>query len=555
MKARASLFRFRDLFFVVVRHAALHMIHQRVARWPRLAHRIPGENLSGPKRFRLAIEDMGGTFIKFGQMLAMQSDLLPLEYCAALFSLFDQVPPFPYSEVEKTFLEDLQRSPLEIFDSFDISPIATGSIGQVHRATLQGHKVAVKIRRPTILSDFNADIATLRFTVRMVKLLRFRPLYWIVAPTEEFIAWTQEELDYRREAHYMDELGRNAKDNEQEKVPAVFWSCTTARILTAEFLEGITVSEYLRQVEAGKTPEVSPDFDSKLFGARLIDNFLGDAFRHGMFHADLHPGNLMILPKNVVGYIDFGISGVLSRYSRRHLISMTLAYARGDVEGMCESFFRITTFDKHADPHRFHHEVKEVSGNWYGMDEGDNRLRRSITSIMLDLLLLSRSHGIWPQRDVIKYIRSAIALDGLMKTLSPGLDIGWHLEQACETHIKRDTLRSLVSLESLAGWFGGSAGLARDGFLRAFTALKRSATGTMPTAAPLAGGAKLQPRKIRGWLLPIGWTVLCVAAICRPHELTPVQLAIPALIVLAGVAWQVLRHPRASADETSRREM
>src|SRR5262249_40550541 len=246
----------------------------------------------------------------------MQSDLLPLEYCTALFSLFDQVPKFDYSDVEKTFVEDLQCAPSEIFESFDKEPIATGSIGQVHVAMVRGHKVAVKVRRPTIITDFNADIAALKFTVAVVKWLHLRAMYWIIAPTQEFIAWTQEELDYRREAHYMDELGRNAKENEHEKVPAVHWSYTTARILTVEFIEGITVSEYLRQVEAGKRPPTGAGFAPRVFAGRLIDNFLGDAFRHGMFHADLHPGNLMIMPGNVVGYIDFGISGVLSRYSR-----------------------------------------------------------------------------------------------------------------------------------------------------------------------------------------------------------------------------------------------
>ena len=547
MKARASLCRFRDICRISARHIALHVLHRRLARWPRLARRIPGENLSGPKRFRRAIEEIGGTFIKFGQMLAMQSDLLPLEYCAALFSLFDQVPPFDYREVEKTFLEDLGQAPVEIFEAFDAKPVATGSIGQVHVATLGGRKLAVKVRRPTILSDFNADITALKFTVRVVKLLRIRALYWIVAPTEEFIAWTQEELDYRREGHYMDELGRNAKDNEHEKVPAVIWSCTTARILTVEFLDGITISEYLRQLEAGKTPQASPDFDPRIFGARLIDNFLGDAFKHGMFHADLHPGNLMILPGNVVGYIDFGISGVLSRYSRRHLISMTLAYARGDVEGMCEAFFRITTFDKNADTPGFHAGIKEASGGWYGMDEGESRLRRSITSIMLDLLLLSRENGIWPQRDVIKYIRSAIALDGLMKTLSPGLDIGRHLEQACERHIKDDTVRSLVSLETMSGWFGGYAHLARDGFLRAFAMLRRSSTDPA-----LSSGASSKPQsgKRHVWPLQVGWIALCLAAIWRPQHLPAMQLAVPLLLVFVLAAWLGLRHSRVSRTET-----
>jgi len=543
---KASLWRFKHILAVIVHHAFLHAIHQRIARWPRFARRLAGEGLSGPKRFRLVIEEIGGTFIKFGQMLAMQSDLLPLEYCAALSSLFDQVASFPYAEVEKILVEDLQRTPSELFDSFETQPIATGSIGQVHVATIRGQKMAVKVRRPTIISDFNADIAALKFTVAAVRLLRLRALYWIIAPTQEFIAWTQEELDYRREAYYMDELRRNARENEHEKVPAVYWSYTTTRILTVEFIEGITVSEYLRQREKGESPQTGAGFVPNIFAGRLVDNFLGDAFRHGMFHADLHPGNLIILGGNVVGYIDFGISGVLSRYSRRHLIAMTLAYARGDLEAMCESFFHITTFDKNVDLLGFRRGLKEAASRWYGDREGEGRLRKSITSIMLELLLLSKKYGIWPQRDVVKYIRSAIALDGLVKTFAPGMDIGRHLEEACERHIQWDSARSLLTPETVSGWFGGGTHLARDGFLRAFALLQRAATdaSTPPLVRDEIQGAKL---KRRAWLGPLqlGWIALCLLMNWAPRQDSVgllFRVAMPAVVLL--LAWQIGRRWR-----------
>src|SRR3984885_14109855 len=269
VKATNSARRAVYILRVAVRHLVVHGLHSFLGRWPILAARLPVHNIPGPERLRLAIEEIGGTFIKFGQMLAMQSDLLPLEYCRILSTLFDQVPAFSYAEVEQTFLEDLKQTPLQIFGSFDRSPIATGSIGQVHSATLGTQDVAVKIRRPTILSDFGADIASLKIAVGAVKLLRIKWLYWIIAPTEEFIFWTQEELDFRREGHYMDELGRNAKNNRFEKVPRVFWSCTTARILTAEFLDGITLSEYLRRQKSSL--QLGAEFDANVFASSLIE--------------------------------------------------------------------------------------------------------------------------------------------------------------------------------------------------------------------------------------------------------------------------------------------
>jgi ubiquinone biosynthesis protein len=546
VKVTSSIRRAVYVFRLAVRHLLVHALHGFLGRWPILAARLPARNIPGPERLRLAIEEIGGTFIKFGQMLAMQSDLLPLEYCRILSTLFDQVPAFSYAEVEQTFLEDLQQTPLQIFSSFDRTPIATGSIGQVHTATLGNQTVAVKIRRPTILNDFGADIASMKIAVGTVKLLRIKWLYWIIAPTEEFLFWTQEELDFRREAHYMDELGRNAKDNRFEKVPRVFWSCTTARILTAEFLDGITLSEYLR-TEDPTSLQLGPEFDANVFASRLIDNFLGDAFRHGMFHADLHPGNLMILKDNVVGYVDFGISGVLSRYSRRHLIAMTLAYARGDLDAMCESFFRISTFSGDANPRGFRTGVQSAADGWYGDRADERRLRKSITSIMLDLLLISKDNGVWPQRDVIKYIRSAIALDGLIKNFSPDVDVGRHLEQACERHIRWDSFRMLTSSNLWIGLLGGLTGLMRDGFLRALVALGRPEKSSSAPQPHFRARSNLS--RTINIVLQFGWTMFCLtlpATFGRKsfHEYILHWSSLLLAFAMSIIVWQALRHVR-----------
>src|SRR5262249_7974121 len=163
-------------------------------------------------------------------------------------------------------------------------------------------------------------------------------LAWMVEPMSEFVAWTKEELDFRCEARYAQQLYENSQGNAAERVPEVLHEYTTRRTLVMEFLEGVTVLNYLRAVERNDEGLLrrlrETGFEPNAFARNIIDNFLGDAFRHGMFHADLHPANLMILPGNTVGYLDFGITGVLSRYSRQHLIAMTLAYTRGDVDGM-----------------------------------------------------------------------------------------------------------------------------------------------------------------------------------------------------------------------------
>jgi ubiquinone biosynthesis protein len=470
-RAWTNVRRFARIVSICAHHLLAYAVSRRLNHYPSFSRLKLSENHSGPERLRMALQEIGGTFIKFGQVLALQSDILPVEYCRELFNLLDRVPPFSFEEVKRTFVEEFERGPHEIFDTFAREPIATGSIGQVHVATRGTRKLAVKIRRPSVLADFGADIRLMMFCVNFVETLRIQQLYWIIAPTTEFVAWTREELDYRFEARYMDRIAKNAIDNPREMVPRVLWQFTNERILTTDFLEGLTLLEYMRAREnldhATLRRLRAIGLDSSAFARNLIDNFLGDAFQYGMFHADLHPANLIIMPSNKVGYIDFGIAGVLSGYSRHHLVAMTLAYARGDLKHMCDSFFHVSAMDHRSRPEVFRSTLSEMARGWYSREENNVMLRKSITAIMLDLLKLSRATGIWPQRDVVKYIRSAIALDGLIKSFAPGFNVGRHLETVCEQHLRWRGARSLISPGSVLGWLEANLHLARDGVWRA----------------------------------------------------------------------------------------
>ena len=169
-------------------------------RWRWLARRLPPAELSGPDRLRAALEDLGGMFIKLGQVLAVQPDILSLEHCYALFKLLDRVEPFPYAEVERVVREELGRVPEEVFDRFERTPFASASIGQVHRAWRGERALAVKVQRPSVERDFAVDLRLMTGAVRAIRALRLRSLDWLVEPLGEFVAWTREELDYTHEA-------------------------------------------------------------------------------------------------------------------------------------------------------------------------------------------------------------------------------------------------------------------------------------------------------------------------------------------------------------------
>lgn len=513
---------------VLLAHALAHLI-VRYRLWPWLARRVPLAQLTGPERFRRLFEDLGGSFIKFGQMLALQPDIVSLEYCDELFNLLDRNPPFPAEYVDQTFREELGKSTAELFDQFDPVPIATASIGQVHVGYVSGRKVAIKVQRPSVDIDFAGDIRLMTMAMRLIRRLNLKPFFWMLEPMGEFVAWTREELDYRREARYADRLRRNAAENLFERVPEVFWDLTTRRTLVLEFMPGVTVLEYLRSTSSGDEWAShrlrSAGFEPNRFARHIIDNFLGDAFRFGVFHADLHPANLLVLPGDVVGYVDFGITGVLSRYSRRYLVAMTLAYTRADVDGMAEAFFKLTTSDEDADPIRFRAALAELSQEWYEGEGSDTVFKKNFTLVMLDMLTLSRQTGIWPERDVIKYIRSAIAADGLITRFAPGFNVGRHLEEVCQRWVTWESRRAALSYDALAGWALASGRLVEDGAARMATVVRRMAEGEMTARIDLTSSGADRDAKLRKRTLRLAGIVVAFSALL---ELTggPAQFGI-----------------------------
>jgi ubiquinone biosynthesis protein len=434
------------------------------------------------------LESLGGSFVKLGQMLALQPDILPMEYCHALYGLLDRVRPVDADQIEGVFFQEIGRTPRQVFEHFDRQPIASGSIGQVHVAVHGGRRLAVKIQRPDTQAGFERDVKLMRATAWLIRRLHFGWLSWMIDPLTEFAAWTVEELDFRREARYMNQLRQNAAENRREYIPEVVMEYTTRRVLVIEFLDGVTLLDHIRSAARNDSPHTTrlaaSGFDADEFARSIIDNFLGDAFRHGMFHADLHPANLMILPNNVVGYIDFGITGVISQFSRQKLVAMTLAYARRDTEMLCERFFDVSSLDHQSDPEGFRAGIRRLAEKWYQGDEDNPTLTTTTTMVMLDMLRLSRQTHIWPQRDVIKYIRSAIAIDGLIRQFAPHFDVGHHLALACRRYLSWHARKTLWSHDALINWTHATADLLQHGafHLSAFLQRVGQAPGTAASA-------------------------------------------------------------------------
>jgi ubiquinone biosynthesis protein len=198
----------------------------------------------------------------------------------------------------------------------------------------------------------------------------------------------------------------------------------------------------------------------------------------------------MILPDNVVGYIDFGITGAISEYSRENLVALTLAYTRGDLDAMADAFFKVCVIGAPDGPSRFRAGLRAMSRDWYERSDGAARLQKNFTLVMLDMLRLSHRTSVWPERDVIKYIRSAIAIDGLITRFAPSFDVGAYLEQVCAQHLRWQARLKLLRSERAFEWLAASARVIRRAPGRAEAILDRFASGHGSGVTTVGGGQR-----------------------------------------------------------------
>jgi ubiquinone biosynthesis protein len=445
---RRDRFRMLHVGVVLGRHAIAAAADRVGLR--RVAPRLSAPALTAPMRFRVLLEDLGGSFVKFGQLLAVQPDLLPAGYARHLLDLLDRVAPVPIDVIRETIASELGPAARRL-EALDPEPLATASIAQVHVARVNGAIVAVKIQRPGVEQQFRADVSTMLFILRLIRLFRLRPLYWLDEPVREFAAWTAEELDFRREARHISLVRRQSVARSGVHVPNVMPELTTRRVLVTEYLDGVPMAAYFRAVESNDRALLdrlrADEFEPAVFARRIIVNFATDSFRHGLFHADLHPANLLILPGNIVGYVDFGITGSISPHARRSIAAMTLALMRRDLDDLHRSFMKLAVPRPDANPVAFRAGLDVMADGWYG-GPGGTRLSKPAAAVMVEMLGLSRRTAMLPERETVKYIRSVMTLDGVIHRLAPRLEIGDEIEKAVVATVEGESNRDL----SFVGW-------------------------------------------------------------------------------------------------------
>lgn len=332
--------RYRQIVDVMIKHGFGYLV-DRFGLRPFRSFR---EKLFGPKplkeqililsealRLRLALEELGPTFIKFGQILSTRHDLLPKEYITELEKLQDNVPPFEFSEAKKVIEREFEEKIEDIFRTFDQEQIAAASIGQVYSATLyQGEKVAVKVMRPGIETIIETDIAILlsmaRFAEKHIKESKFfNPVGFV----DEFSRIIRHEIDYTHEAQNAERFYLNFQGSDTVKIPRMYWEYSTKHVLCQEFSEGIRISN-LQQLEAA-------GLDKKKISTDLANAYLKMIFEDGFYHADPHPGNILVSPEGKIIFLDFGMAGHIDPGLRENLTNLIMAIQFDDIDFLIEA--------------------------------------------------------------------------------------------------------------------------------------------------------------------------------------------------------------------------
>jgi ubiquinone biosynthesis protein len=277
-------------------------------------------DLPGPARFVFRLNRLGLIATKVGQYLALRPDLLPQEYCDALLRLTDSAPPVEWPKIRQVIEEELGEPPERIFRRLERRPIATGSLAQVHRAALDdGTEVAIKVQRPGLPEQLAKDLRRLTMVARLIVRSGVKLPVAPLDVADEIRDWLHQEIDFVNELENVQRMRRLARDSGGQRIPRAFPHLSGRRVLTYEYMGGVPLTDILtslRTTQRSALDSAFPGIDLQKVAENLVHATLTQIFRYRFFHADLHPGNLRILPDNIIGYVDFGLCDALDENIR-----------------------------------------------------------------------------------------------------------------------------------------------------------------------------------------------------------------------------------------------
>ncbi len=395
---------------------------------------------------REAIEKLGSVFVKFGQFLSIHPALLPPTYCAELFYLLENVPPFSEEAVLKTFQEEFQKKPKELFKTFDLQPFAAASFGQVHKATLPtGEQVVVKVQRPHIVKTVAEDIVLMQLLARILDFFPFGPNKFSEA-VKEFETWTKEELDYVTEAAYTEEYTQSIdKKRGDIYAPKVYKQYSNKKILTTEFIEGITFSKILLAIRNNDKKILRQlqemGFSRKAAATKLTIDSMKQRYVKGFFHGDPHPANIIFTKQGKIAYIDFGICGRLTKKERILCLRYVRFFWMQDFDSSFEALLQVCGDPEIENLSKMRAEFIQLMQDTYSARERRNETGsfRNKNEFQETFRLLQKYKVKMPVSIMLQF-RTAIVLRNISFFLDPDIEIEEIAQQ-----FKKISLSNLLS--------------------------------------------------------------------------------------------------------------
>ncbi|HIE54639.1 MAG TPA: AarF/ABC1/UbiB kinase family protein [Chromatiaceae bacterium] len=370
---------------------------------------VPLETVTLPVKFRLLLEDLGPTYVKMGQIVSSQSDVLPPDWAAEMVKLQNDVPPFPYADVVEIIQAELGAPPEEVFAEFDPEPLAAASTAQVHRAVLpDGATVAVKVQRPNIQKQVKADLGIMQSAARVF----MRRLDWarnvdLASILDEFGTNILTELDYRNEAYNATRLNRAMEDIPNVKVPEIYYEFSTEKVLTMEFVQGVKVTNVAEMDTAG--------LNRLSLAEDAIRGMLKQLLMDGFFHADPHPGNVLVnLDTGTIYFIDTGMVGELDVQQRLSLINLIFTLQQQDARGLAQVALSLSNPFREVDEKAYYRDFERLIGRLMEMQAST----AEVVSVTFDLL---QQHGLRMDPQLTLAVKAFMQAERVAMALDPNM--------------------------------------------------------------------------------------------------------------------------------------
>lgn len=390
--------------------------------------------LSTAERFREALDNLGPTFIKLGQVLSTRPDIMPPAFINELQKLQDSAKPLEWPDIRQVVEEELGGSIYQFFRFVESMPIATASLAQVHKGRLlDGTDVVLKVQRPGIQKQIDIDLEILWDAARLVQsFTALGRVYDLPSIVEEFAYTLNTELDYEMEGQHADFFRENFADDPDVYIPAIYWDYSTPRLLVMELLRGIKINDVERLEARG--------YDRHLLALKSARLIIKEVLEDGFFHADPHPGNLYVMEGEVIGVMDFGMVGWLDTRLRTQIAQLYISTVRRDIDGMVDRLIQLGVAGYDVNRKQLRRDLTRLIRKYYGRSLKNIRAR----DMAQDIMPIIFRHQLQVPTDLWLLLKTLVIMEGVGLKLDPDFDIF----EASQPFVRRLT-RNLWSAKGL----------------------------------------------------------------------------------------------------------